>query len=339
VEGRSWESVGRVNLLFTIILKTPTEDALKLNLVFPIAIAFACRQEGVNAWIKWPNDVWVGSKKVSGMLIDCSTLPDDDSPYQLVGIGVNINENFECNETELQGSARSLRNFLNVPVSREMVLANICNHVEPLIKKKTSEILEEYKQYEKLTNRTVIVYPKKKENLENELGTAIGFSELGFLQVKINQIVKTLSAEEVSVRPEDVKDLESKPLLEVPEIGSIITGKWQNQLGSIVYFTANSNGELCGKYNTAVGNASKEFPLHGSWCSVRDGGGLISFTVAWARLRPEDFHRSTTAWSGRLYLTPIVEIVTTWTLTSEEPRSDQWKSILLNKDVFHKVSE
>jgi len=112
VEGRRWDSVGGENLLFTIIFRLPVENALRLALICPIAIARACRMEGVNAWVKWPNDVWVGNKKISGLLIDSSTSKDGLS-YQSVGIGVNVNENFE--NSELRDSARSLWNFLKIP--------------------------------------------------------------------------------------------------------------------------------------------------------------------------------------------------------------------------------
>jgi len=148
--------------------------------------------------------------------------------------------------------------------------------------------------------------------------------------------VKTLSAQEVTVRPEDVKDLELKPLLEIPAMAPIITGHWKNQLGSTVHFDAKESGELHGEYLTAVGNVVKKHPLHGSWCSVREGGALLSFTVAWTNLKSGASKRSTTAWSGRLYMDPL-EIVTTWTLTSEKPKKDQWKSVLINKDVFTKA--
>jgi len=333
-EKREWNSTGGENLLFTIICRFPSETALLLPLISAIAICSACRQEGVNAWIKWPNDVWVGSKKISGLLIDSSAV--EGVPYQSIGIGVNVNENFEVHENkELQENARSLWNFLKRPVSREMLLANICNFFEPLLHKTISEIKGEYVTYEKLIGRKIIVMPNKKEAPEREHGTVIGYEGHGFLQVMMDGEVKTLSAQEVSVRMEDVKDLEAQPLLESADtvIKNLITGIWKNQLESRVHFIAKENGVLEGEYMTAVGNDYKQ-PLYGSWCSVRDGGGLISFTVAWVGADK----RSTSAWSGRLFRNPL-EIVTTWTLTTEKPRKDQWGSVTTNKDTFQKLDD
>lgn len=49
---------------------------LQIILIFEacIAVCKTARREGVNAWIKWPNDVWVGEKKISGLLVRGITL-------------------------------------------------------------------------------------------------------------------------------------------------------------------------------------------------------------------------------------------------------------------------
>jgi BirA family transcriptional regulator, biotin operon repressor / biotin---[acetyl-CoA-carboxylase] ligase len=45
----------------------------KVNLATPLAVAEAATALGVKeVRIKWPNDVWVGSRKVSGVILDTS---------------------------------------------------------------------------------------------------------------------------------------------------------------------------------------------------------------------------------------------------------------------------
>jgi biotin-(acetyl-CoA carboxylase) ligase len=40
------------------------------------------------ARLKWPNDVWIGSRKLSGCIVDGSA----SSNYILVGVGINVNQ-------------------------------------------------------------------------------------------------------------------------------------------------------------------------------------------------------------------------------------------------------
>ena len=334
VEGRKWHSAGD-NLYFTIVFWLSDEDAYKLPLISAIAIASACRREGVNAWIKWPNDIWVGSKKVSGLLINTAIGKARPDTFQQLGIGINVNEDFENHESEeIRQRARSLRDFLKEHVSREQILAHVCNRLEKLLELPMKEILEEYMKYEKLARREVIVMPNKEEDLKREQGKAVGYSEKGLLIVTINEQARMLSAEEVSVSLKSIEDLEDEPLIKRPDIAKVITGDWENQLGSKVTFEAiatdsqhpENGGSLNGEYQTAVGNVVKKHPLRGTWCAVRrdDEGAMMSFSVTWVNMKPgTSGRRSTTAWSARLYILPdpqYAEIHSTWTLTAERPR-------------------
>lgn len=45
------------------------------------------------ATIKWVNDVFVGGKKIGGMLCECVNDPSTHTYHLSVGIGVNLNDN------------------------------------------------------------------------------------------------------------------------------------------------------------------------------------------------------------------------------------------------------
>lgn len=155
VEGRTWESLYGKNILVTLLFRLSIQDSHKLHFAVTIAVAYACRLQGLKAWIKWPNDVWIGSKKVYGMLIDVSITGEE--AYQSVGIGININEDMSKSE-----GAGSLFDFLGYEISREIVLADFCNKLEQIIALNIDQIIEEYKTYDKLVGNSVIVMPKKK---------------------------------------------------------------------------------------------------------------------------------------------------------------------------------
>lgn len=43
--------------------------------------------EGVS--VKWPNDVYIGGKKVTGILVDLETSPEG-AAHSIIGIGINL---------------------------------------------------------------------------------------------------------------------------------------------------------------------------------------------------------------------------------------------------------
>lgn len=92
--GNSWESARGENLTFSILLKP---DSIKAGNQFLISeavtvgIAEYLDIKGADARIKWPNDIYVGDKKLCGILIECGVASEYLS-YCVVGVGININQ-------------------------------------------------------------------------------------------------------------------------------------------------------------------------------------------------------------------------------------------------------
>lgn len=93
--GRQWVSEAG-NLFFSLILRPecPASDATQLGFAAAVAVAETAARhlpEGVEVRCKWPNDVLVGGRKVSGMLLEAGpTGKDDNLEWLILGIGVNI---------------------------------------------------------------------------------------------------------------------------------------------------------------------------------------------------------------------------------------------------------
>lgn len=88
-----WESNTKENLLFTIALK-PDIDAVNqflLSKIVSLALIDFFSTYGLNAKIKWPNDILIDRKKIAGILIENSVLGDKIS-FCAIGIGININQ-------------------------------------------------------------------------------------------------------------------------------------------------------------------------------------------------------------------------------------------------------
>jgi len=112
--GRTWESSRGVNLSLSILLRPAIAPWLapQLSLVAGIAVAETVREEGIDARIKWPNDVVVVGegnrlRKLSGLLTEIEAESDRVS-FVVVGIGVNLNADASCFSPELAGKATSV---------------------------------------------------------------------------------------------------------------------------------------------------------------------------------------------------------------------------------------
>ncbi len=83
------------------------ESSRFLPLVAGIACCEAVREYGVNASLKWVNDVHVNGFKIAGILCETVRSPIFDERYHLLGIGINVNNT--TFPTELSGIAASIQ--------------------------------------------------------------------------------------------------------------------------------------------------------------------------------------------------------------------------------------
>jgi BirA family biotin operon repressor/biotin-[acetyl-CoA-carboxylase] ligase len=109
--GRQWHSPPGLNLYCSIVLRPPLPPGAvpQIALVAGTAVAAAIAEEtGVTAAIKWPNDVLVDGKKVSGILTEMDA-EVERVQHVIAGIGVNLNAPASAFPPELRAKATSLR--------------------------------------------------------------------------------------------------------------------------------------------------------------------------------------------------------------------------------------
>ncbi len=95
----SWFSRPGSGLTFSVLLRFPPEgrfrvkaaDLLLITELVTLAIRDYLLDRGIDAGIKWPNDIWVGDRKICGILIE-NILDADMIRRSIVGIGLNVNE-------------------------------------------------------------------------------------------------------------------------------------------------------------------------------------------------------------------------------------------------------
>jgi BirA family biotin operon repressor/biotin-[acetyl-CoA-carboxylase] ligase len=129
--GRVWVSPGG-GIWTTIILKPriPIDRLFMLTMVGSLAVVRAIKKVvDIGALIKWPNDIYIGNKKVGGVITELSA----EGPivhYVLVGVGVDVNVTLRNLPPGLRESATSLSAELGHEVDRAILLATFLREFE-----------------------------------------------------------------------------------------------------------------------------------------------------------------------------------------------------------------
>lgn len=131
--GRNWTSPKNKGLWFSITLTPdiPPTDASKITLIGAAAIYLALSELGLETLIKWPNDVILNNKKVSGILTEMSGELNAVN-YIIMGIGVNVNIDSSDFPSDILKTATSLKSETGKTINRKKLLASILNNFEVL---------------------------------------------------------------------------------------------------------------------------------------------------------------------------------------------------------------
>ncbi len=109
--GRSWSSPRGKGIVFSVLLRPPKplEEISIFTLLTAVAVTRAVRKKlpGIDAGIKWPNDILVKGRKICGILTELKA-EADRLHYLVVGIGLNFNHTSDDFPTELKKSATSI---------------------------------------------------------------------------------------------------------------------------------------------------------------------------------------------------------------------------------------
>jgi len=128
--GRAWISEKGKNLTFTLLLAPGIPPARNgvLSLMASLAVAEALREVAhLDVECKWPNDVLIHGKKISGILSE-SASAGGGTRYVILGIGINVNQTkFPA---ELTASATSLALETGREVDRLLLLSQVLLRLE-----------------------------------------------------------------------------------------------------------------------------------------------------------------------------------------------------------------
>jgi BirA family biotin operon repressor/biotin-[acetyl-CoA-carboxylase] ligase len=129
--GRSWFSPVGQSIYASIILRPPMAPAQapQITLMTAVAVVRALRGAGMDARIKWPNDVLIEGKKIAGILTEIST-EMDLVDWVVVGLGLNVNTPADQMPPEIQPIATSVQIQKGGPFSRIELLCALLKNFE-----------------------------------------------------------------------------------------------------------------------------------------------------------------------------------------------------------------
>ena len=195
--GRGWISPAGEGIFMSLLLRPnvhPSQVA-KLSLLTALAVAKAIEREtGLDARIKWPNDIVISGRKVAGLLLEMTA--DESAVYDVVaGVGINVHQ--KEFDAEIAHTASSLDLLAGKTFSRAALVRAFLSAFEEAMALADEEMMAQYVARSATLGQRVQVI-----GLTGTFtGVAKGVTDSGSLLVEDEEgAVREVLAADVSVR-------------------------------------------------------------------------------------------------------------------------------------------
>jgi BirA family biotin operon repressor/biotin-[acetyl-CoA-carboxylase] ligase len=199
--GKSWTSsfAGCLAISFYHQFNLASNQLSGLSLVTGLAIVKALETLGVNAQIKWPNDIYVNKQKLAGILIDIVNSNKQQSKV-VTGIGLNINIPSTIKQqidqpiidlVSIDKKYQTERNKISA-----VIIHTLNDYYQHFNQYGLNYFLSQWQQYDLLYEQPIIV----DQHNEKTKGIAKGINQHGALKVSINGQISILYSGEVSLK-------------------------------------------------------------------------------------------------------------------------------------------
>ena len=127
--GRSWTSPAGTCIYMSLILKEKVEPVKcpMVTLIAAMSVFETIREELTDVKIKWPNDIVVGGKKITGILTEMKS-DSRETEYMIPGIGINVNNDEFA--PEITASATSMKREAGKHFDRSIVIGKVMKYFE-----------------------------------------------------------------------------------------------------------------------------------------------------------------------------------------------------------------
>lgn len=131
--GNTWFTEPGKNLTFSIVLKygegglpaLSAAESVWLNYLVSVAVVDFLQSHAIWSKVKWPNDVYVGTNKICGILIE-NSLSGNQLAASVIGVGLNINQRV----FPQLANATSLVRLVGKEYPLEECLEKVLHHIE-----------------------------------------------------------------------------------------------------------------------------------------------------------------------------------------------------------------
>ena len=185
---RKWDNTGSENIYASIILK-PSKDLKEVysNLTQYLCLVLAEIIEDYNIYpkIKWPNDIRIDGKKISGILAEC-VFSNNELQGIILGFGVNLNCDSETiNKISQPATSLNLETgmVIDKKIFLEQVINKFCLKYNRFIEEGFLLIREDYKRRAEFLEKHITVKVFDKEIC----GIAKDITEKGALKIVDNE--------------------------------------------------------------------------------------------------------------------------------------------------------
>jgi len=154
-----------------------------------VSVVGALASFGVEASLKWPNDVFIGDQKVCGILVEVA------GRTAVVGVGINVSQT----EENIGYSTAISLHMAGAEVSREEVVAGVLIHLGETLELLATDagrrsILDVYRSMSNTLGRLVRVFLDEQTYVEGE---AVDIAEDGQLLVRVDGEIRPFASGDV----------------------------------------------------------------------------------------------------------------------------------------------
>ena len=194
--GKPWIAAPGDALMFSIGLwiDRGVQDLAGLSIDVGVSACQALNGLGVNARLKWPNDLWVDERKLAGFLMELQG--DQDRTFVVIGIGLNLWPTLGIDESTT--SIIDASNRIWSDQDTVYLINALCSAIKDYSNRIPSDRIKRYNEVSLLNGRAI----KVTSGTSQISGTADGIDEFGRLRILSNGWTEYVSAGDVSVRPQ-----------------------------------------------------------------------------------------------------------------------------------------
>jgi BirA family biotin operon repressor/biotin-[acetyl-CoA-carboxylase] ligase len=202
--GNQWFTPAATALAFSLILSselTTSPPAIsRLAGLGALGMADGCARLGLEATIKWPNDLLVGGRKVGGTLVE-THWTGDEVEAAILGIGINVRPDSVPPRDAVSYPASCVEHELGTAVNRASLLREmVLSLLHWRVRLASDEFLAAWESRLAFRGRRVALITPNQPDLE---GTLLGLATDGSARVETAEGVALVQSGQIHLRPSD----------------------------------------------------------------------------------------------------------------------------------------